>query len=82
MTDFERDRADKLQRMWLLWLLSMLGVIAWREDSYHCANQKFRIVHPLTWVVFIGFVIIGSVMQGVPETIRNLRDSHDDFVWW
>jgi hypothetical protein len=82
MTQFEIDKAAKLKRQPLLWIFNMLGVMAWREGSYGCAEQRFRIVHPLTWVVFIGFMLVGSVLQGVPETIRNLRDSRNDFVWW
>lgn len=82
MTQFEKDKAAKLKRLPLLWVLNVLGVMAWREDRYGCAEQKFRIVHPLTWVVVIGFILVGSVLQGVPETIRNLRDSRNDFVRW
>lgn len=82
MTPFEEDKAAKLKRQPLLWIFNVLGVMAWREGSYGCAEQKFRIVHPLSWVVVIGFILVGSVLQGVPETIRNLRDSRDDFVRW
>lgn len=82
MTRFEKDKAAKLKRLPLLWIFNILGVMAWREDRYSCAAQKFRIVHPLTWIVAIGFLLVGFVLQGVPETIRTLRDSRDDFVWW
>lgn len=82
MNNFEKDKAAKLKRQPLLWIFNMLGVMAWREGPYGCAEQKFRIVHPLSWVVVIGFILVGSVLQGVPETIRNLRDSRDDFVRW
>ena len=82
MTRFEQDKAAKLKRQRILRIFNMLGVMAWREDRYNCAEQKFRIVHPLTWVVLIGFVLVGSVLEGVPEMIRTLRDSRDNFVWW
>jgi len=82
MNNFEKDKAAKLKRQPLLRIFNVLGVMAWREDRYGCAEQKFRIVHPLSWVVVIGFILVGSVLQGVPETIRNLRDSRDDFVRW
>lgn len=82
MKSFEKDKAAKLKRLPLLWIFNILGVMAWHEDRYGCAAQKFRIVHPLTWVFVIGFALVGSVLQGVPETIRTLRDSRDDFVWW
>ena len=82
MTRFEQDKAAKLKRLLILRVFNMLGIVAWREDRYNCAEQKFRIVHPLTWVVLIGFMLVGSVLQGVPEVIRTLRESRDNFVWW
>ena len=82
MTRFEQDKAAKLKRLLTLRVFNMLGIVASREDRYNCAEQKFRIIRPLTWVFMVGFVLVGSVLEGVPEVIRTLRDSRDNFVWW
>lgn len=82
MTNFEQDRAAKLKRMHGLRIMNSIGMIAWRGDEYECATQKLRLVHPLTWIWILAMFVYGIVMQGVPETVSDVRHSlKHDTVW-
>lgn len=82
MTNFEQDRAAKLKRMRGLRIMNSIGMVAWRGDEYGCATQKLRLVHPLTWIWILAMFVYGIVMQGVPETVSDIRDSlKKDTVW-
>lgn len=83
MNMFEKDKADKLGRIMPLRIANALGMIAWQEDEYHCAEQKMRLLHPLTWPLFCWLVIVSVVMSGVPETIESVRIAgKTETVWW
>jgi hypothetical protein len=82
MPTFELAKADKLKRMPMLRIMNAIGMIAWRGDEYGCATQKLRLVHPLTWIWILAMFVYGIVMQGVPETVSDIRDSlKKDTVW-
>lgn len=82
MPTFELAKADKLKRMRGLRIMNYLGMIAWREDRYGCAEQKLRLVHPFTVVWILAMLIYGTFVQGVPETVNDIRYSlKHDTVW-
>lgn len=80
---FASDKAAKLKRMPLLRVVNALGMIAWRESVYNDAEQNIRLVHPLTWVFLVAAFFVVVFMQGVPETVEDLRDTiKNDTVWF
>lgn len=82
MPTFELAKADKLKRMRGLRIMNALGMIAWREDEYGCATQKLRLVHPFTAFWMVAVALFGVVIQGVPETVSDIRYSlKHDTVW-
>lgn len=80
---FEDDKRRKLDRMFGLRVLNALGMVAWRRSAYGEADQKIRLLHPLSWVWAAAVFLFGVVMYGVPGTIRELSYSFkNDVVWW
>lgn len=83
MTMFEEDKADKLQRLVMLRIINALGLIAWHEDRYGCADQRLRLLHPLSWVWMLLRILVALVLVGVPETVREVKHAiREDTVWW
>lgn len=82
MTNFEQDRAAKLKRIRALRIINALGMIAWREDRYGCAEQKLRMLHPLSWPWMITLVLFAVVMHGVIEVWEEIKRLPEDMVWW
>jgi hypothetical protein len=83
MTTFEQDKAAKLKRIMPLRIVNALGMIAWREDRYGCAEQRLRILHPLSWPWVIGVILLALVLHGVIDVVRELKTSwRDQCVWW
>ena len=58
MNSFQKDRAAKLKRIVPLRIINALGMIAWREDRYGCAEQKIRMLHPLSWLWTIILILM------------------------
>jgi hypothetical protein len=80
---YEETKQRKLKRLLGLRIANVLGTVAWRDDSYSEAKQLLRLIHPLTWVWIVIMVIYGTVMQGVPATVRDIRYSLKyDTVWF
>jgi hypothetical protein len=83
MTTFERDKAGKLKRLRVLRIMNAIGMIAWREDRYGCAQQRLRMLHPLSWPWAIGVILVALVMHGAVEVVRELKTLwRDECVWW
>ena len=82
MTSFEQDRADKLKRILGLRIINALGMVAWREDQWGCAQQKLRILHPLSWPWILVLVIAAVVMHGVVEVAKEIKRLPEELVWW
>ncbi len=74
----------RLSRMTSLRVANYLGMIHWdykrhSEDAY----PKVRLIHPLTWIMLSGLLLTSCAMQGVPETIKDLKSAlRDDAVWF
>lgn len=80
--DFQDTKRRKLKRMRGLRIMNALGMIAWHEDSYGEAQAKLRLAHPFTLVWMVAVVLFGIAMQGVPETVSDIRYSlKHDTVW-
>jgi hypothetical protein len=80
---FEENKRNKLKRMVGLRIMNALGMVAWRKDQNGEANQKLRLVHPFVWIWVSLMIVLGSVMQGIPETLRDIRYSiKHDTVWF
>lgn len=82
MTNFEKDRAAKLKRMPMLRIMNAIGMIAWREDRYGGAEQRLRMLHPLSWPWVIALVLFAVVMHGVVEVWEEIKRLPEDMVWW
>lgn len=82
MTNFEKDRAAKLKRMPMLRIMNAIGMIAWREDRYGGAEQRLRMLHPLSWPWVIALVLFAVVMHGVIEVWEEIKRLPEDMVWW
>lgn len=80
---YEETKQRKLKRLLGLRIANAIGMVAWRDDSYGEAKQMLRLIHPLTWVWIVIMVIYGTVSQGVPATVRDIRYSlQHDCVWF
>lgn len=82
MTNFEQDRAAKLKRIRPLRIMNAIGMIAWREDRYGCADQRLRILHPLTWPYVLVVLVVAVVAHGVIEVVKEAKNLRDELVWW
>jgi len=83
MDYFAEDKADKLNRLRGLRIMNALGMIAWHKDSYGGANQKIRMLHPLSWPWVIGVILFAVVAHGVIEVWQELKTLwRDQCVWW
>jgi nicotinamide riboside transporter PnuC len=76
-------KAAKLKRMPMLRVLNALGLFAWKETAYDYAEQKLRLLHPLSWIFIVVTVFVGVLMEGVPGIVKELKQSFkDDTVWF
>ena len=82
MTNFEQDKAAKLKRILPLRIMNDIGMIAWREDRYGGAEQRLRMLHPLSWPWVIALVLFAVVMHGVIEVWEEIKRLPEDRVWW
>jgi hypothetical protein len=82
MTRFEQDRAAKLKRLRGLRIMNATGMIAWREDRYGGAEQKLRMLHPLSWPWLIANIHAAIVMHGVIEVWGEAKNLRNEMVWW
>ena len=83
MNMFEQDKAAKLKRKRGLRIANALGMVAWREDRYNCAQQKLRMLHPLSWLWVFILTVVSIFGQGIPDTYRDLKRALvDECVWW
>jgi hypothetical protein len=82
MNHFEQDRAAKLKRILPLRIINALGMIAWQEDRYGCAEQKLRMLHPLSWPWMLALVLLAVVMHGVVEVAKEIKRLPEEMVWW
>ena len=82
MTNFELSKADTLKRMPMLRIMNAIGMIAWREDRYGGAEQRLRMLHPLSWPWVIALVLFAVVMHVVIEVWEEIKRLPEDMVWW
>ncbi len=78
--NFQESKQFKLKHLKLLRIMHYLGAIGWRENKYGEAIQHLRLLHPLSWIYALLLTITSVWMQGVPETIRELKQLKT--VWW
>jgi hypothetical protein len=82
MTTFEQDKAGKLKRLRGLRIMNAIGMIAWREDRYGCAEQRLRMLHPLTWPYVLLMLIAGILLHGLIEVVKEAKNLRNELVWW
>ncbi len=83
MDYFAEDKADKLNRLLGLRIMNALGMIAWRDDRYGGAEQRLRMLHPLSWPWTMAVVLFAIVAHGVIEVWKELKTLwRDQCVWW
>ena len=79
---FEETKQRKLKRMVGLRIMNALGMVAWRKDQNGEADQKLRLVHPLTWVYIVVMSAASLVMEGFPRTVRDVRSFLKNSAVW
>ena len=80
---YEETKQRKLKRMSGLRIMNTLGMIAWADDGYGEAKQFIRLTHPLAWFWIAAMLTYGVFVQGVPDTVRDIRYSLKyDTVWF
>jgi hypothetical protein len=83
MNRFEESKAATLNRLWALRIMNALGMIAWREDRYGGAEQRLRMLHPLSWPWAVAVILLAFVMHGVIEVGKELKTFwRNQCVWW
>jgi nicotinamide riboside transporter PnuC len=76
-------KAEKLKRMPLLRVLNALGLFAWKETAYDYAEQKLRLLHPLSWIFIVVTFFVGGFVEGFPGVAKELKQSFKhDTVWF
>ena len=76
-------KAEKLKRMPLLRVLNALGLFAWKETKQDYAEQKLRLLHPLSWLYIIAVFFVGGLMEGFPGIVKEVKQAFkDDTVWF
>lgn len=83
MNRFEESKADTLSRLPVLRFMNAIGMIAWRDDRYGGAEQRLRMVHPLSWPWLIVMVLFAVIMHGAVEVWPELKTLwRNQCVWW
>ncbi len=83
MTGFEESKTATLKRLPVLRFMNAIGMTAWREDRYGGAEQRLRMIHPLSWIWLVIAILIGVFNGGVPEVIKELKTLwRNQCVWW
>jgi hypothetical protein len=83
MNKFHQTKKDKMDRMPLLRVFNLLGIISWVEDRWGEADQKIRLVHPLSWIWIIVVFLYGVVASGVPSAIEDIKTClKEETVWF
>lgn len=62
--------------------MNALGMVAWREDSFGYAEQKLRMLHPLSWPWVVVSVLAAVVLHGVIEVGKEIKRLPEEMVWW
>jgi hypothetical protein len=80
---FEEMKQRKLKRMLGLRIMNALGMVAWRKCEYEIAQQKLRLIHPLTWIWAFALFVYGIFIQGVPDTLEEFKGIWKyELVWF
>ena len=67
----------------LLRVMNTIGMCTWKETEYNYAEQNLRLLHPITWLFIVVAFFVGAFMQGVPDTIKDLKNViKEDMVWF
>lgn len=83
MSNFNKEKSKKLKRLIGLRVFNALGMIAWKDTEYSYAQQYLRLAHPLSWLWVIAVALYASIMQGIPETISDMKSIiNNETVWW
>jgi len=83
MTGFEESKTAKLKRLPVLRLMNATGMITWRDDRYGGAEQRLRMLHPLSWPWLIAMVLYAAAAYGVVEVAKEVKIIwRDECVWW
>lgn len=79
---YEETKQRKLKRLLGLRIMNWMGMIAWKNKNGEAA-QFLRLTHPFTYIWIIASILFGILMQGIPETISDIRYSlKNDTVWF
>lgn len=80
---YEKDKARQLARLPGLRFANAIGMVAWREGPYSSAEQRLRLIHPLSWLMILIWIVFAAFFEGVPQMVRDLCDSlKRDTVWF
>jgi hypothetical protein len=80
---FEEKKRRKLKRLPGLRIINALGMVAWRDYGYGDAQQRLRLLHPLSWPWIAILVLYSIFAQGVPDTLKDLKSTlKNETVWF
>jgi hypothetical protein len=80
---FEEYKRRKLKRMLGLRIMNALGMVAWQEGAYNDAEQRLRLLHPLSWPWITILTLYSIFAQGVPNTLKDLKSTlKNETVWF
>jgi hypothetical protein len=80
---YAETKQSKLKRKPVLRIMNAIGMVAWRDDRYGEAKQHLRLIHPVTWIWLIVMILVGIVIQGIPETYKDIKYSlTHDTLWF
>ena len=83
MNTFEESKTATLKRLPVLRFMNAIGMIAWRDDRYGGAEQRLRMLHPLSWPWAFAVILLAFVMHGVVEVGKELKTFwRNQCVWW
>jgi hypothetical protein len=82
MNVFQQTKKAKMDRMPLLRIFTLLGIITWVEGRGQEAKQKIRLINPLSWVWILAVFLYRIVASGVPSAIRDIKTCFEEESVW
>ena len=79
---YEETKRRKLKLQPTLRIMNTIGMIAWRNDGYGEAEQRLRLIHPLSWLWIVIMLLVSLFSQGVPDTLKDLKYNLENETVW
>jgi hypothetical protein len=64
-------------------IMNAAGMVAWRTNTDGEPEQRLRLIHPLSWIWIAALTIYSTLAQGIPDTIKELKQVwQKETVWF